>query len=91
MTGYCGTHIFASMNTDDGIIVATWARNCGIPKKRLARMAKVSPRTLKNIDKPDWNPSLKTLEALDKVRCGSARQVENPPACAPTIEAAQHP
>ena len=46
----------------------------GVTKTGLALAAGLSPNALRDVDHPDWNPSAKTLMALEPHIAGEAQQ-----------------
>lgn len=45
-----------------------WVTTCGIPRKRLARMAGLAAGALWSCDTEAWNPRADTLRKLDELR-----------------------
>lgn len=45
--------------------VRAFLRLKGVTKSLLAATAEVHPNSLRNVDSADWNPTAKTLQALD--------------------------
>ena len=56
------------MNTDKIIDrVKAFAANENLNKSQLAALAGIGDTTLRNLDKPNWNPTVKILRKLEAV------------------------
>lgn len=61
------------MSVDQAINrIRKFRREKGWSINRLATTAGVAEATLRNIDEPDWNPKLRTLEKLEDVIAAEA-------------------
>ena len=45
--------------------VRDFLKEKGVSKLLLTQAAGIHPNSLRNVDDPDWNPTAKTLQALD--------------------------